>query len=156
MSETLNHVERRAGISLEIKSRTGIDELMIEHLVQCFYEKIRKDVMLGPIFARQVTDWEQHLQRMCEFWSSVALMTGRYHGRPMAKHLPLPVDSVHFDRWLELFVETTKEVCPPAAAIHFIVRAKRIAESLELGIAGQQGILLDRGERFRIDSLINQ
>ena len=41
--------------------------------------------------------------QMCAFWSSVALMTGRYHGTPMAKHLPLPVDAGHFDRWLELF-----------------------------------------------------
>lgn len=74
---------------------------------------------------------------------------GRYHGQPMEKHLLLPVDARHFDRWLALFEETAPDVCPPAAAAHFIERARRIAESLELGIAGQHGILLMKGERLR-------
>ena len=86
---------------------------------------------------------------MCAFWSSVALMTGRYHGTPMAKHLPLPVDADHFDRWLELFEATAREICPPEAEAHFVERARRIAASLELGIAGGQGVMLGNGERFR-------
>jgi hemoglobin len=76
-------------------------------------------------------------------------MSGRYHGAPMPKHLPLPVDAAHFDRWLELFEATAKEVCPPEAAEHFIERARRIAASLELGVAGVNGVLLGLGERFR-------
>jgi hemoglobin len=86
---------------------------------------------------------------MCAFWSSVALMTGRYHGTPMVKHMPLPVDAAHFDRWLALFEATVRELCPPEAAAHFVGRAQRIAASLELGIAGGQGVMLGIGERFR-------
>jgi hemoglobin len=86
---------------------------------------------------------------MCAFWSSVALMTGRYHGTPMAKHLPLPVDAGHFDRWLELFEQTAREICPPEAEAHFVERARRIAASLELGIAGAHGVMLGNGGRFR-------
>jgi hemoglobin len=67
----------------------------------------------------------------------------------MAKHLPLPVDAGHFDRWLELFEQTAREVCPPEAETHFVERARRIASSLELGIAGAQGVMLGNGERFR-------
>jgi hemoglobin len=85
---------------------------------------------------------------MCEFWSSVALMTGRYHGQPMRTHLPLPVDGRHFDRWLALFDAAARELCPSRAAEHFIERARRIAESLELGIAGVHGVLLGKGERL--------
>ncbi len=96
--------------------RTGIDEAMIERLVRGFYAKVRTDAVLAPIFEARIPDWEPHLAQMCAFWSSVALMTGRYHGTPMAKHLPLPVDADHFDRWLELFEETAREVCPPEAA----------------------------------------
>jgi hemoglobin len=66
-------------------------------------------------------------------------MSGRYHGQPMAAHLPLPVDSGHFDRWLQIFSQTARECCPPAAASHFIERAHRIAESLELGIEARRG-----------------
>ncbi len=67
----------------------------------------------------------------------------------MVKHLPLPIDAAHFDRWSALFEETSRKVCTPSAAAHFNERARRIAESLELGIAGRHGVLLRKGERFR-------
>ncbi|MEX2617647.1 MAG: group III truncated hemoglobin [Alphaproteobacteria bacterium] len=148
MTDSLTTEERRARITAEIVARTGIDEAMIESLVHRFYARIREDALLGPVFKARIADWDLHLQRMCAFWSSVALLTGRYHGSPVAKHLPLPVDAVHFDRWLALFEATAAETCPPAARDHFMERARRIAESLELGIAGKAGILLKKGERF--------
>jgi hemoglobin len=141
--------DRRERISAEIAARTGITEAMIERLVHAFYDKVRSDPLLAPVFAARIADWDPHLAQMCAFWSSVALMTGRYHGAPMVKHLPLPVDAVHFDRWLALFEQTANEVCPPRAAAHFTERAHRIAASLELGIATGQGVMLAVGERFR-------
>ena len=141
--------ERQLRASQEIAERTGIDAAMIDRLVRNFYGKARQDEVLGPVFAARVVDWEPHLARMCGFWSSVALMTGTYHGRPMEKHLPLPVDARHFDRWLQLFREAAHEVCPPAAAAHFVERAERIAQSLEMGIAVSHGVLLTKGARLR-------
>jgi len=141
--------ERREQITADIVARTGITEAMIERLVHRFYEKVREDEMLGPVFEARIADWGPHLAQMCAFWSSVALMSGRYHGAPMPKHLPLPVDATHFDRWLALFEATASEVCPPAAQAHVLERARRIAASLELGIAGANGVLLGIGERFR-------
>ncbi len=140
---------RRAQATAEIVERTGIDEAMIQALVHRFYARVREDSLLGPIFEARIADWGPHLERMCAFWSSVALITGRYHGQPMRMHLPLPVDAEHFDRWLALFEEAAGEICPPAAAAHFMERARRVAESMELGIAGSQGIMLDRNQRFR-------
>ena len=139
---------RRAAIVRRIRAETGIDEAMIARLVDGFYDKVRADPLLGPVFNERIADWGPHLEQMRLFWSSVALMSGAYHGRPMPKHLPLPVDARHFDRWLELFRQTARELCPPSAADHFIERAERIAESLELGIAGANGVLLARGERY--------
>jgi hemoglobin len=66
----------------------------------------------------------------------------------MMKHVPLPIDAQHFDRWLALFEETAAEVCPPVAAGHFIEGARRNAQSLELGVALQAGGRLRLGERF--------
>lgn len=149
-------MNRREQIVAKIAAQTGIDEPMIERLVRSFYAKIREDALLGPIFEARIHDWEPHLQRMCAFWSSVALMSGRYHGSPMAKHLPLPVEACHFDRWLALFEDTAREVCPPEAEAHFVERARRIAESLELGIAGRHGILLKIGERFQRANLTDE
>jgi hemoglobin len=141
--------ERREAITAEIAERTGITETMIERLVRGFYAKVRTDAVLAPIFEARIRDWEPHLTQMFAFWSSVALMTGRYHGTPMVKHMPLPVDADHFDRWLDLFEATAREICPPQAAAHFIERARRIAASLELGIAGGQGVMLGKGQRYR-------
>lgn len=139
---------RRHALTEQIRAETGIDDALISRLVDAFYARVRADPLLGPVFDARISDWEPHLQQMRLFWSSVALMSGAYHGRPMPKHLPLPVDAVHFDRWLELFEQTARDVCPPTAADHFIERARRIAESLELGIAGANGVLLRRGERY--------
>jgi hemoglobin len=145
---------RRAQARADIVRRTGIDEAMIDRLVRAFYDRVRADSVLGPIFAERIEDWDPHLERMCAFWSSVALMSGRYHGQPMEKHLPLPVDARHFDRWLELFEETARETCPATAAEHFTERARRIAESLEIGVAGKNGVLLGKGERFRMPAAV--
>lgn len=141
--------ERRAEITAQIIKRTAIDEAMIERLVRTFYARVRNDGLLGRVFDERIADWEPHLQRMCAFWSSVALMSGRYHGDPMEKHLFLPIDARHFDRWLALFEGTAHETCPPAAAEHFVERARRIAASLELGIASRHGVLLAKGQRLR-------
>ena len=141
---------RRAAMTETIQAETGIDEAMIEGLVHAFYTRVRADPLLGPIFAARITDWEPHLKQMCAFWSSVALSTGRYSGQPMPKHLPLPIDASHFDRWLELFEATARDLCPPPAAERFVERARRIAESLEMGIACARGVMPGKGERYRM------
>lgn len=139
---------RREAAVQRLRDETGIDEAMIDALVEDFYARVRDDALIGPIFADRITDWAPHLAQMKLFWSSVALSTGIYQGRPMPKHLPLPIDARHFDRWLELFAETARTLCPSVAADHFVERARRIAESLELGVANASGVLLAKGERF--------
>ena len=141
--------ERRDAFAADVHARTGIDDEMIARLVHTFYARIQADEVLGPIFASRIDDWDPHLERMCAFWSSVALMSGRYHGRPMPAHARLPVDAQHFDRWLMLFQSTAREVCPPAAADLFISKAAMIAHSLELGVASFRGEMLAPGERLR-------
>lgn len=140
--------ERRAQVMAEITAATGIDDDLIARLVDTFYARVRLDPELGPIFEGHVTDWDLHLSQMRLFWSSVALMSGRYHGRPMPKHMNLPIDARHFDRWLALFETVACEVCQPKAAEHFLERARRIAENLEYGVATRHGAALEHGERF--------
>lgn len=139
---------RREAFAAEVKTRTGIDEEMIQTLVHAFYDRIREDAVLGPIFVARIADWGPHLERMCAFWSSVTLMTGRYHGRPMQAHAPLPIGGEHFDRWLALFMATAHDVCTTAAADFFVERARMIAESLELGIGTHRGLMLGKGDRL--------
>lgn len=144
----MNSVGHRTAVRTSFSETTGLSENVIEQLVRSFYERVRSDPLIGPVFAERIADWEPHLQRMCAFWSSVALMTGRYHGRPMEKHAPLPIEARHFDRWLKLFRDTATDVCSPAAAAHVVQRAEWIARSLEFGIAAHRGVRLADGERL--------
>ncbi|WP_112320301.1 group III truncated hemoglobin [Oceanibium sediminis] len=128
----------RPAMTAAIMAETGLDEDMLRDLVHAFYAKVRRDAVLGPIFTERIADWGPHLERMVAFWSSVALMTGRYHGRPVPAHTPLPVQAAHFERWLALFRETAREVCTPAGAAHVILRAERIATSLHIAVQDAQ------------------
>jgi hemoglobin len=81
----------------------GITEAVIRSLVHVFYARVRSDPLLGPVFSTRVEDWPSHLEKLCAFWSSVMLMTGRYKGTPMKAHAELPeIAPKHFRRWLEL------------------------------------------------------
>jgi hemoglobin len=128
--------ERRAAIRADAAA-IGIDEAYVGLLVDRFYARIRADAMLGPIFEREIGDgWAPHLARMKAFWASVALNAGVYSGRPVPVHQRLgDVTRVHFAHWLALFRETLAETAPsPEAAAYFMVRAERIAASLQMAI----------------------
>ena len=128
--------ERRASITRDIQAATGLDEAALERLVRTFYATARQDDVIGHLFDG-VGDWEKHIAQISAFWSSVGLLTGRYHGQPLAAHLKLPLEPRHFVRWLALFEATLREVCSPEAAEYLMEKAHRIARSLELGTAVQ-------------------
>eukprot|EP01037_Dinobryon_pediforme_P015298 gene15298-15440_t len=120
----------------------GITEAQLHDLVHGFYDKIRGDSVLGPIFNAEINDWAPHLTKMCDFWSSVILMSGRYHGRPVPAHLKIPrLTAEHFTHWLELFRATAHELFHDDAAALLIDRAERIAQSLQMMIAFKKGEL---------------
>ncbi len=112
----------------------SISEPAIAALVRGFYGKARLDPVIGPLFEQVVEDWGQHLDKLCDFWSSVMLTTGRYKGNPMAAHLKQPIEPEFFARWLDLWRETAGEIFAPGAAAQFGFRAERIAESLKLAL----------------------
>ena len=104
-----------------------------------FYARARRDELLGPVFARAIGEsdeaWAAHLARLADFWSSVMLRSGRYHGDPFSVHLSLSdLEPVMFDRWLALFGETCAEMFDPDLADAFRDRAERIARSLRMGL----------------------
>lgn len=118
----------------------GVTEAMIHEQVHAFYGQVRRDPALGPVFNRVIDDWDTHLDKMCDFWSSVLLMSGRFKGSPMAAHLRIAeIRPTHFARWQHLFAQTARAVCPPPAAALFIAKAEMIGQSLQLGIAANRG-----------------
>lgn len=119
-----------------------ITETLIRDVVERFYARARADDLLGPIFRRVVADedWQQHIDTITDFWSSVLLSTRRYHGRPMPKHVSIPeLDDAHFQRWLKLFSQTAFEASGRAVGEIMTSRAEKIANAMRLSIAIQRG-----------------
>ena len=136
--------ERRAEIARQIQAATGLDELLLERVVRAFYGTARQDPVIGHLFDG-VQDWEAHIARITSFWSSVALMSGRYHGNPMAPHLKLPLEQTHFVRWLTLFEQAVLDLCSETGGNLLLEKARRIAQSLQFGVEVKRGVLPTRG-----------
>ncbi len=113
---------------------TPFDEATIATLVDHFYEKVRRDPQIGPVFNAAVDDWDEHKRLLTSFWASVALRAGSYRGNPMGAHRPHPIRAEHFDRWLALWRETCAEELDEASAALMLEYAERIARSLKYGL----------------------
>lgn len=106
----------------------------IVFLVHSFYARIRSDETLGPVFDAHVTNWEPHLAKMVDFWSSALRGTARFRGTPMPKHVALPgLTAELFRRWLALFGQTTEGLANVPMRERANELAHRIAESLWYG-----------------------
>lgn len=109
-------------------------EQHIVALVDRFYDRVRHDPVLGPIFNPAVHDWDEHKRTLVSFWSSVALRAGSYRGNPMAAHRPHPIRAEHFDYWLALWRDTATAVLAPEHAELLCDYATRIGRSLRYGL----------------------
>jgi hemoglobin len=118
-----------------ISPAEGVTEVMVRELVETFYDRVIRDPELGPIFHKALSGrWSKHLALMVDFWSSIALRTGRYQGKPQAAHMGMSLTPELFSRWLALFEQTASEMFDPDVAAFFVDRARRIAESLQIGL----------------------
>ena len=123
----------------------GITEERLRVLVDLFYARVRRDPLIGPVFNDAIDDWPGHLDKLQAFWSSVMLTSSRYKGRPLPAHVKHGerITPRSFERWLDIWKQTSEEVMPPAAAVALQDKAARIAESLSLGIRFARGGALE-------------
>ena len=118
----------------------------VSRLVHGFYDLVRQDEVLGPIFDAHVHDWDRHLPTMVDFWSGALRGTSRFRGAPMPKHAALPGLEVRlFQRWLSLFRQTTAALGNEAMAERANELARRIAESLWYGYQLSNGARAQQG-----------
>lgn len=113
-----------------------ITETQIAALIPRFYDRVRADALIGPVFARAIDNWPPHLEKLMAFWSSVMLTSGRYKGNPMAAHMNhlATITPPMFDRWLALWAQVTVETLPADIATALQAKADRIAQSLKLAL----------------------
>lgn len=121
-------------LSKDIQSR---EDIIL--LVDTFYQKVRQDDLLGPIFNDKVRiDWVKHLPVMYDFWENVVFYTGNYAGNPMRVHQQMhqrfPLTKQDFERWLEYFFQTVDDLFLGDNADLIKQRAQSIATVMELKI----------------------
>ena len=108
-------------------------EADVRLLVDSFYAKVNQDALLDPVFnGFAQVDWPHHLPNMYDFWSGLLLGTSRYRGRPFPKHIPLPINATHFQRWVALFLATVDELFAGPTAEQAKLRGQSIAQLFEV------------------------
>ena len=102
----------------------------IKTLVDRFYDKVKDDSLLGPVFSH--VDWPHHLPIMYDFWSSMLLGDQTYRGNPLQKHMHLAINKDHFSQWLLLFTQTVDGNFEGEKAEEVKMRAQSIAGIFQL------------------------
>ncbi|WLD22711.1 group III truncated hemoglobin [Flavobacterium dauae] len=88
----------------------------LEKLVRTFYDKVRKDGEIGPIFNSIITDWESHLQKITDFWEQHIFGVHKYKGNPIETHNKVDAKTNHnvtahnFGTWLFYWMQTLDEL----------------------------------------------
>lgn len=109
----------------------------IKLLVDAFYDRIRQDALLAPVFASRIAEegWPVHLEKMYRFWGSILLHTQNYHGSPFDRHIGLGINGTHFNRWLDLFAETVDALFSGETALMAKERANNIGRIFEFKLS---------------------
>jgi hemoglobin len=117
----------------EKKEILTLDDIKL--LVNTFYDKVREDTFIGPIFNERIQNrWPEHLAKMYTFWQTVLLGDHTYYGSPFPPHAQLPVEREHFERWLSLFSQTLNELFTGQKAEEAMWRADKMAEMFQYKI----------------------
>lgn len=114
----------------------------IEHIINTFYDKVKKDEVIGFIFNDVAkVNWKKHLPVMYDFWENIIFFTNKYSGNPMVVHTHLsqltPLTKEHFSRWIKLFTETVDELFAGNKAMVAKEKATSIAAIMQVKISGQ-------------------
>ena len=118
-----------------IPPRFDITPEQIDRVVATFYAAVRRHEVLGPIFARHVTDWPAHEEKIAAFWRNAILYERSYDGNPMRVHMAAgDVRAEHFEPWLMLFDATLIRTLPQPQARAWSALAHRIGAGLRMGV----------------------
>lgn len=105
----------------------------ISQLVRSFYAKVQLDNVIGHFFNETIDDWEDHFEKLTDFWETNLLFVKKYKGNPMREHLAVDqqfepgINFGHFNRWLHLWTATIDELFEGELAEVAKVRAANIA-----------------------------
>lgn len=124
--------------------RFPMESADIDRLVAAFYTRVRRHEVIGPIFARAISDqnddtWRAHETKIASFWRNAIQIDRDYRGSPMQAHfMNGEVKPEHFPIWLGLFHDTARDVLTPEKAAAISALADRIGQGLRWGLESAQ------------------
>lgn len=117
-----------------------VDEHDVERFVRDFYRQAAMDDVLGPVFEAAQVNWKTHVDTLIEFWSWQLFGEPGYVGNPLRAHEPVhgrtPFTPAHYERWLELFIDTIDGLFAGPRAELAKGRARKMAAAMERLLAG--------------------
>ncbi|WP_051477522.1 group III truncated hemoglobin [Aquimarina pacifica] len=112
----------------------------IQIIVSKFYEKVRNDQDLGPIFNAIIDDWDSHIKRLVDFWETNLLFVQKFKGNPIKAHQEVDkknnhkITNIHFGIWLRLWITTIDTQYEGTNATLAKDRARKIGTTLFIKI----------------------
>lgn len=95
----------------DIKNRNDI-----RFVVSVFYDNVKENSLLGPIFKEIIKDWDEHIEQLTTFWESslfpIRNSNSKYYGNPLDIHVEVDkatdasITQRHFGIWLNLWFQT--------------------------------------------------
>ena len=120
----------------------GLTEPLVREVILSFYEKVRVDEVLGPVFTEAIgNDWSAHIGRIILFWLTATRLSRGYDSTGfLPAHLRnRSIRSDQLPRWLQLFRDTAREHCSPEASSVLIDIAERMAETIRISLDRRDG-----------------
>ncbi|MCH4824457.1 group III truncated hemoglobin [Gramella lutea] len=119
----------------DLKDRADLKRLVIN-----FYTKVRKDKEIGYFFNNSIKNWEQHFEKLTDFWESNLFFTGSFKGNPALAHIKVDSDhdnsisEYHFGIWLNLWFQSIDELYSGELAERLKQNARKMSTHLFLRI----------------------
>ncbi|GIZ07296.1 group III truncated hemoglobin [Flavobacterium sp. UMI-01] len=107
-------------------------------LIHTFYDKIRADKEIGFYFNETIQDWEEHLEKLTDFWENNLFGSRVYKGNPLQAHVEVDshfggtIGPNEFGIWLNHWAQTLDELFEGENVVILKRRARKMGTFIYL------------------------
>ncbi|WP_026839200.1 group III truncated hemoglobin [Gillisia sp. JM1] len=118
----------------DLKNRADVNKLVLS-----FYSKVRKNEEIGYFF-NNIQNWDEHMERLTDFWETNLFYTGGFRGNPAIAHAKVDkehnnsIKEYHFGIWMNLWFQTIDELFEGEMAQRLKDNARKMSTHLFLRI----------------------
>ncbi|MBR9758415.1 MAG: group III truncated hemoglobin [Algicola sp.] len=112
----------------------------VNTLVRTFYNAIRAHEVLAPFFETAITDWDEHIEKLTDFWEASLFLKTKYYGNPLQAHIKVDktndhtITQEHFGLWLNLWINTVDTLFKGDYAENAKGKARKMATFMYMNI----------------------